>query len=45
MIQTMSMNLICILPPQNDNNFPETLKYFNSDKILKALEFLMNLQP
>ena len=44
MIQSVSMNLICIVPPQNDNNFPETLKYFNFDNILKALDFLMNVQ-
>ena len=33
------MNLISIVSPQNNNNFPETFKYLNSDKILKALEF------
>ena len=44
MIQSMSMNLICIVQPQNDNNFPETLKCFNFDNILKALDFLMIVQ-
>ena len=32
------MNL-SIVSPQNNNNFPETFKYFNCDKILKASEF------
>ena len=44
MIQSMSINLICIVPSQNDNNFPETLKYFNFDNIFKALDFLINVQ-
>ena len=35
----MSMNLICMVPPQNDNNVPETFKYFNPNEILKALDF------
>ena len=33
------MNLVPIIPPQNDNNFPETFKYFDSDKSWKALGF------
>ena len=44
MIQSMSMNQICIVLPQNDNNFPETFKYFSSEKIIKALGFLINVQ-
>ena len=45
MIQSMSMNLMCTVLPQNDNNFPKAfIKYFNSDKILKALVFLINVQ-
>ena len=44
MIQSMSMNQICIVLPQNDDNFPETFKYFNCDKIIKALGVLINVQ-
>ena len=44
MIQSMSMNQICIVLPQNDDNFPETFKYFHSDKILKVLGVLINVQ-
>ena len=40
MIQSMSMNLMCTVLPQNDNNFPKTFIY----KILKALVFLINVQ-
>ena len=44
MIQSMSMNQICIVLPQNEDNFPESFKYFNSDKIIKALGVLINVQ-
>ena len=30
------MNLVSIVPPQNDNNFPETFKYVNSDKSISV---------
>ena len=33
MILSISMNLVSIVPPENDNTFFETFKYFNFDRI------------